>query len=386
MIDRAPTIINPNRREKFDSEIKNKKKRELGLYLTTTMPFSYHNIQHYVYIATRGVGKSVISVETVIQLKRKYGYDNVKAFYFRLTDLSIKAALANKAEKSIDPYLIKKYNLEITCKGNIIYDHGKRLIEFYPLVSAGSKGKGVNLYDCNFFNRVDSNGKKIKTFIVTIWDEFLMADGIEKKSVGDPVGQYKIYMEAILRDAQKQPYDAVKCFYLANAVSECASVTGALFNYIPDPNNHKIVKLTRKNCIFWVVPVTEKYRNFRKNSYMSSLIDFENDVNYNNIVKRDLELIKKPKIPLIRVTLLLKFDKYDQKKWFCLYDGKYIKQYSGETVKRNLMFSMKRHLDESYDADLILKIFELYDSRDLMYANIMSQALFSVQMKLLKAT
>ena len=50
MIDRAPTIINPNRREKLDSEIKNKKKRELGLYLTTTMPFSYHNIQRDVYI------------------------------------------------------------------------------------------------------------------------------------------------------------------------------------------------------------------------------------------------------------------------------------------------------------------------------------------------
>ena len=85
--------------------------------------------------------------------------------------------LANKASKAIDPYLIDKYNLEITCKGNIVYDHGKPLIEFYALVSAGSKGKGVNLYDCNFFQR----GKK--RFIVTIWDEFLMAEGIEMSSL-----------------------------------------------------------------------------------------------------------------------------------------------------------------------------------------------------------
>ena len=80
--------------------------------------------------------------------------------------------LANKASKAIDPYLSDKYDLEITCKNNVVYDHGKPLIEFYPLVSAGSKGKGVNLYDCNFFNKKDENGKRIKTFVVTIWDEF----------------------------------------------------------------------------------------------------------------------------------------------------------------------------------------------------------------------
>lgn len=138
-----------------------RKKAEMGLYLNTHMPFSYHGIQHFVYTAVRGIGKSVISVETVIQLKRKYGYDNVKAYYFRLTADSVKAMLQNKASKAIDPYLIDKYQLEITCKNNVVYDHGKVLLEFYPLVSAGSKGKGACLYDCNWFT-------KPNRYIVTI--------------------------------------------------------------------------------------------------------------------------------------------------------------------------------------------------------------------------
>lgn len=77
------------------TKIRNKEKPKLELYLTTNHVFSYHGITDFVYTAVRGVGKSVISVETAIILKRKYGYENVKCFYFRLTDLSVKAMLAN---------------------------------------------------------------------------------------------------------------------------------------------------------------------------------------------------------------------------------------------------------------------------------------------------
>lgn len=362
---------------------KTKKRAEMGLFLNTHFPFSYHGYQHFIYTAVRGIGKSVISVETVIQLKRKYGYENVKAFYFRLKDDSVKAMLANNAEKAVDPLLIHKYNLKISVKGNKVLDDGKTLLEFYPLVSAGSKGKGVNLYDCDYLPSYFKDGKK--RFIITIWDEFLLAEGVEKKSVGDPVAQYRIYMEAVLRDAQRMPYDAVKCFYLANSVSECASVTGALFNYIPDPNNHKRVKLTRKHAVFWNVPVTDKYKKRRGDSYMSDIINFENDINYNNKVKRDLSLIKPRKTQIRRVTELIKFDKYDMDKWFCLYDGKYLRKYRGESVAKNVVRPMRRYLDEMFDQDYVNSVIERYDLRFFHYTDIMSQALFTAQMKLIKA-
>jgi len=360
-----------------------KKKAELGLYLTPNHVFSYHGITDFIYTAVRGIGKSVISVETAIILKRKYGYENVKCFYFRLTDQSIKAMMANKGEKAIDPYLIAKYDMEITAKGNKLYDHGKLLIEFYPLVSAGSKGKGVNLYDCNFFSKYKTEGKK--TFIVTIWDEFLMAEGVEKKSIGDPVEQYKIYKEAILRDAEViKDYDAVYNFLLANNVSECAAVTGALYNYIPNPENHKRTKLTRKRAMFWNVPITQAYIEKRKNSYNANILDYKNDVNYAN-VQRDLSLVKPKRTRIYKVTSVLKFDKFDKKKWFCIYDGKWVRQYSGETVAKSMYHPMKRYLDGVYNADFVKQIFEMYDNRYLGYTDLMSMALFQSQLKLIKA-
>lgn len=359
-------------------------KKKLGLYLTTNHVFSYHGITDFIYTAVRGIGKSVISVETAIILKRKYGYENVKAFYFRLTDISVKAMIANDASKAVDPYLIDKYNLEITCKNNVVYDHGKPLLEFYPLVSAGSKGKGVNLYDCNFFGQKLPNGKPKKTFIVTIWDEFLMAEGIEKRSIGDPVEQYKIYREAILRDAQFQDYDCVYNFLLANNVSECAAVTGALYNYIPDPNNHRRVKLTRRRALFWNVPVSEEYLKKRKKSINANITNFDDDVNYAEI-KRDLSLLKSKSTKVRKVTTLLKFDKFAKGKWFCIYDGKYVRQYKGECVSKDRIVPMKRYMDELFNPDRIKQVFQMYDARLFMYCDLMSMALFTAQLKLIKS-
>lgn len=367
--------------------IEREKLRRKNVYLTTNLPFSFQNISNFVYTAIRGIGKSVISVETVIILKRKYGYENVKCFYFRLTDLSIKTLLANHAAKAVDPYLIKKYNLEITCKNNIVYDHGKPLLEFYPLVSAGSKGKGINLYDYYFLNERPINpktGKPIKRFIVTIWDEFLMAEGVEKKSVGNPVAQYNIYMEGITRDQERiTDYNAVYNFFLANSVSECAAVTGALFNYIPKPDNYRIVKLTRKHTIFWNVPVTEAYIKKRKKSYNADILDYDNDPNYTNKVERDLELIKPKKTRLSKVTQVIKFRK-DKKSWYCVYDNQYIRQYKNETFKRDIVVAMTRHLDEIYNTTAAEEVMRRYDYRDFKYADIMSQALFTANMKELK--
>lgn len=372
--------------KKAISGLSKAKKTKNFLYLSVNMPFSFQGISNFVYTAVRGIGKSVISVETAIILKRKYGYDNVKCFYFRLTDLSIKAMLANKASKAIDPYLINMYDLDITCKNNIVYDHGKPLIEFYPLVSAGSKGKGVNLYDCNFFaNRpLGRNGKPIKRFIVTIWDEFLMAEGVEKKSVGDPVAQYKIYMEAILRDAERLPYNAVYNYFLANSVSECAPVTGALFNYIPKPNNHKIVKLTRKHTIFWNVPVTESYLEKRKKSYNSDIMDYENDTNYTNIVERDLTLVKPKKTRINRLTNVIKFSTM-KSDWFCVYDNLYIRKYKGEGYKKEKVIAMRRYIDELFRQETVNNVIERYDVRGFMFTDIMSMAMFQAKMKQIKS-
>ena len=376
LLDIKKSIAPIQRRE---SDIARARKRaQLGLYLSPNMPLSYNGFSDFVFTAVRGVGKTVIGLETGIILKHKYGYENVKMFYFRTNDNSIKALL--QPDKAVDPYLIHKYDMHITKKGNKVFNNGKLLYEAYPLVSAASIGKGVNLYDADFLDPEKMGGKK--HFIVTIWDEFMLDDGVTKKAVGDQTKQYMIYREAIFRDAQRLPYNAVYNFLLANNVSECANVTGRLYNYIPNPNNYKVVKLTRKHTIFWNVPITAAYKEKRANSYNAPLIS-DNDPNYNEVV-RDMSMVKKKSTRVYRLTNIIKFSKFKDD-WFCVYDNKYIKQYKNEKFKPSKVISMYRNQEELYNIDLAKQVLARSDYRDYMFCDIMSMAAFQAAMKVFKA-
>ena len=368
---------------------KYKKAEKLGLYLTPHAIMGYHNVTDFVILGSRGRGKSVISLDAPISYKKKYGYENVKIYYFRVSDLSVKAMLANNGKGAVDPILVNKYGLELNKKKkfpNTLFDGDKPLIEFYPLVSAAKVGKGVNMYDADFLNKrpIDPRtGKPIKRFIFIIIDEFLMAEGVERKSVGEPVEQFKIYRENILRDQERLEYDAVRIFYLANAVSECAPFMGTLFNFIPKPGDFGIKKLTRRHCIVWNVPNSQAYIEKRKKSYNSDIIDFDNDPNYTNIVKRDLDLVKPKQVRLHKATYVIMFSKYESD-WFTVYDGKYIRAYRKERLKKEYYIPMIRHLDATYNQDIVRQIFDRYDARGFMYCDIISQASFGAKMKALK--
>lgn len=354
-----------------------RKKVEQGLYLSPNMPFSYNGYSDFVFTAVRGVGKTVFGLEAAIILKRKYGYKNVKCYYFRTNDNSIKALL--QPDKAVDPHLVHKYDMHITKKGNRVYNDGELLYEAYPLVSAASIGKGVNLYDNKWFDPKYMGGKK--RFIVTIWDEFMLDDGVGKKSVGDPVKQYMIYREAIFRDAERLPYNAVYNFLLANNVSECANVTGQLFNFIPNPNQHRVIKLTRKHAIFWNVPITEAYKQKRSKSYNAAIIR-DDDPNY-HAVERDLSMVKKKSTRIYRLTNLIKFSK-QKSDWFCVYDNVYIKKYSKEKFKKDKVISMYRNQEELYNPELAKRVLDMNDYRSYMFCDIMSMAAFQAAMKTYK--
>ena len=372
------TITTPIHKEMLTKARAARKKVDQGLYLSPNMPLSYNGYSDFVFTAVRGVGKTVIGLETAIILKRKYGYENVKCYYFRTNDNSIKALL--QPDKAVDPYLVYKYDMHVTKKGNRVYNDGKLLYEAYPLVSAASIGKGVNLYDNKWFDPKYMDGKK--RFIVTIWDEFMQDEGVGKKSVGDPVKQYMIYREAIFRDAERLPYNAVYNFLLANNVSECANVTGQLFNFIPNPNQHRVTKLTRKHAIFWNVPVTEAYKQKRSKSYNAAIIR-DDDPNY-HAVERDLTMIKKKSTRIYRLTNVIKFSKH-KSDWFCVYDDKYIKKYSKEKFKKNKVIAMYRNQEELYDPELAKRVLDMSDYRSYMFCDIMSMAAFQAAMKTYKA-
>ena len=347
-----------------------KRKAQLGLYLNPNFIFSYNGYSDFVLTAVRGIGKTVIGLETAIILKNKYGWDNVKCYYFRTSDASIKALLT--PEKAVDPFLVDKYNMEITKKRNQVFDHGRLLYEAYSLTTAANVGKGVNLYDCNWW-KTDK-----KRFIVTIWDEFMQDEGVGKKSIGDPVKQYMIYREAIFRDAPRQSYNAVYNIFLANNVSECASVTGQLFGYIPHPSNHKRTKLARKKAIFWNVPITEQKKQAIKASYNSAIIS-EEDPNYSEVV-RDMSLLKEKKVKIHKISYVIKFSKY-KRDWYSVYDSKYIRQYKNESFKKELSVAMYRNIDETFIPERAKVVLDINDTRGFMFCDLMSMASFNARMK-----
>ena len=100
--------------------------------------------------------------------------------------------------------------------------------------------------------------------------------------------------------------------------------------------------------------------------------------------KLDLGLIKPKRWRIRKVTQLLKFSKYESD-WFCVYDNRYIRQWKGESVSKDKIVPMRRYLDEVFNPDKVINIINRYDMRNFMYCDIMSQALFATQLKLIKA-
>ena len=353
-----------------------------SLYYTT---HSLMGIDWWTYawlIGARGRGKSFASMDTVLQHYRDYGYENVKCYYFRLSDMSVEAMLANKARKAIDATLIRKYNLEITRKANTVYDHGHPIIDFYPLVSAAKKGKGVAEYDPDFLNNrpIGKDGKPIKRFIFIILDEFMMAEGLEKRTVGNPVEQFKIYMENILRDQGHLDYPAVRVFCCANAVSECSDFLAQLCGFIPEkPGRYK---LKRKHMIIDNIPNSQAYMEKRAESINADIMNYEDDANYTNVVKRDIATLVPKGYRKKKLTAIIKFSK-DKNHWFCIWDGNVISKYTGQTC--TTVYAMKRYLDTKFLPELVSLVIERYDARSWRYTDMISQATFAAQLKLIKS-
>lgn len=357
---------------------------KLGLYYTLRSAMGINWANWFWLCGARGRGKSYAFWDTYLGYCKKYGQENCKCYYFRVSDLSVKAMLNNKAAKAIDAKLVRKYNLDISTKGNVIFNHGKPLANLYALVSAAKAGKGIAEYDDEFLGKRPINpktGKPIKRFIFLMIDEFQMAEGMEKKSIGSPVEQFKMYYENILRDQEQLDYRAVMIFGCANAVSECSDFLAQLCGLIPEKPGRYFLK--RKHMVIDNIINSKAYIEKRKRSIGADIMDYEEDSNYTNVVKRDLDTLMPKGRRLRKVTALIKFSK-DPKDWFCEYDGKIIRRYRRECVNRNLIQPMKRYLDEAYSADYVKSVIERFDARSYLFADLISQAVFAAKLKEIK--
>lgn len=367
------------------SDREDRLKEKLGLYYTMQSllggPYTWIWL-----IGARGRGKSYQAMDVPLSYRKRLGAENVKIYWLRLSDTSAKVLLANKGQKAIEPKLVRKYNMEITVKNNIVYDHNKPVLEVMALVNSAKTAKGAALFDSDFIDNAPINpktGKRLKRKIFIILDEFMIAEGVERKTIGSPVDQFKILIESLLRDQEQTPGNdpAVRIICCANNVSECSGFMAQLLNFIPTKPGR--FYLTRKHAVVDNIINSQAYIDKRKRSIGADIMDLTNDSNYTNIIERDLETLIPKHTKLKKVSALIKFSK-DKGTWFTVWDGNIIKRWNGQTIAKNKVIPMRRYLDEFYSAEAVKNIIDRYDARGFRYADLVSQAYFADNLKNIK--
>ena len=302
-----------------------------------------------IIVGGRMTGKSYSVTDRLCRLRRKLG-DDVKCYWLRISTLSTQQLLCNKANKLVDPDLKRKYDLDLSTKGNVVYNRGKEFCEVYPLASFG-KLKGVGFYDKDF---------KGKYFIVL--DEFQLEQG-EKRTSFDILYNFLGIVENIARTTKNN----IEIWLLGNTLEEASTILKA-FNFLPETFGRFYLK--RKRAIIDNLEPTEEYLKDREGS-VAQLLGGDNMSNYTNELTKDRKLICKDR--LVRPTTIIKFSS-NPSDWFVLWDGRIIRRFSGQSCTSCI--AMRPYINEWFNKEKKQTIIDMYDAEAFRFSTLVDQTYF----------
>ena len=302
-----------------------------------------------IIVGGRMTGKSYSVTDRLCRLRRKLG-DNVKCYWLRISTLSTQQLLCNKANKLVDPDLKRKYDLDLSTKGNVVYNRGKEFCEVYPLASFG-KLKGIGFYDKDF---------KGKYFIVL--DEFQLEQG-EKRTSFDILYNFLGMVENIARTTKNN----IEIWLLGNTLEEASTILKA-FNFLPETFGRFYLK--RKRAIIDNLEPTEEYLKDREGS-VAQLLGGDNMSNYTNELTKDRKLICKDR--LVRPTTIIKFSS-NPSDWFVLWDGHIIRRFSGQSCTSCI--AMRPYINEWFNKEKKQTIIDMYDAEAFRFSTLVDQTYF----------
>ena len=302
-----------------------------------------------IIVGGRMTGKSYSVTNRLCALRRKLG-DDVKCYWLRISTLSTQQLLCNKANKLVDPDLKRKYDLDLSTKGNVVYNRGKEFCEVYPLASFG-KLKGVGFYDKDF---------KGKYFIVL--DEFQLEQG-EKRTSFDILYNFLGMVENIARTTKNN----IEIWLLGNTLEEASTILKA-FNFLPETFGRFYLK--RKRAIIDNLEPTEEYLKDREGS-VAQLLGGDNMSNYTNELTKDRKLICKDS--LVRPTTIIKFSS-NPSDWFVLWDGHIIRRFSGQSCTSCI--AMRPYINEWFNKEKKQTIIDMYDAEAFRFSTLVDQTYF----------
>ena len=302
-----------------------------------------------IIVGGRMTGKSYSVTNRLCALRRKLG-DDVKCYWLRISTLSTQQLLCNKANKLVDPDLKRKYDLDLSTKGNVVYNRGKEFCEVYPLASFG-KLKGVGFYDKDF---------KGKYFIVL--DEFQLEQG-ERRTSFDILYNFLGMVENIARTTKNN----IEIWLLGNTLEEASTILKA-FNFLPETFGRFYLK--RKRAIIDNLEPTEEYLKDREGS-VAQLLGGDNMSNYTNELTKDRKLICKDR--LVRPTTIIKFSS-NPSDWFVLWDGHIIRRFSGQSCTSCI--AMRPYINEWFNKEKKQTIIDMYDAEAFRFSTLVDQTYF----------
>lgn len=260
----------------------------------------------YCILGSRKTGKSYSVADFILNQKRKYG-DNVKNYWMRISDTSVKAMLANNCKALIDPDLQRKYECDFKTKGGMyIYDHGKEFLTCVPLSSFG-KLKGVGFYDKDF-----------EGYYNIILDEFQLEQG-EKRTSFDILYNFIGMCENTVRTEKTK----VRVFLLGNTLEEASTILKA-FNFLPQKFGR--FYLRSKKCVIDNIEPTEEYLKDRYGS-IADILGGNAMSNYTNELTKDVRELYNGR--LHKPVGVIKFAA-EKSSWFTIWDDWIIKRWQGK--------------------------------------------------------
>ena len=327
----------------------------------------------YYLLGGREAGKSYSVMKWTTNRKLK-NPDDVKFYWFRLTEASQKKLLNNGANDLIDPDLKRKFNLKTCTNGNVVYTYQE---EKYVDKNGEEKTKKINKKEfcrvmaCSTFYNDKGVGyfdNEYKGEYICVLDE--MNREQSERNTFDIVYAFVNQLENVLRSTKTK----VKVIMIGNTLEEASDLLTAL-NFIPDGFGR--YKLKRKKAVVDYIKPNEKYLARRKeataNLMMGQASTFTNEIE----IDRSLLVNKRKRTTPMYI---IKFNKF-QDTWFTVWNDNIISDYNGE---QKTIIPMRRYLDEVYNRENANGVVEQFDARAYKFTTLACFKKFQKQMRLLK--
>lgn len=315
----------------------------------------------FILLGGREAGKSYSITEYFV---KKWKEKKIPFTWIRLNEASMKKMLANNAEKLVDPDIYRKYNLNLTTKGNSVYDNGEKMATVVAL-STFANDKGVAFFDKDFLNDLSM------CYHICL-DEFQLEK--TQRSQGDIAYQFVNQLENLVRSTKER----LKIFLVGNTLEEASDIL-KLFNFIPE--KFGVYRIKKKRAVIDYMEPSEAYKRRRKGTVADLLMG---DVsNFTNQISFDRTLVYKGK--LFKPVKTIHFGKepgHIYTVWAAAGGKLVIASYNKENVANKV--PMLPYLDLVYNHEIKDEIINMFDNRVYLYKDLITHKKFQSEIEQIK--